>query len=475
MKVGIGHRVVRILAVLAITGAVTLVCFRLIPVNTTTAGFFYLLAVLGIASWWGLLESVLASLACMLCFNFFFLPPIGTLTIADPQNWVALFAFLGTSIVASQLSARARNRTLEALESRREMERLYALSRGILLTAAGTGMPSQLAHLIAQIFAFPALALYDRSTGEFHRAGPEDLPGIEDKLRQAAVQGTSFQDEVSQTTATAIRLGGQPIGSLAMTGAVISDSALEAIANLAAIGLERTRAQKAANLAEAARQSEELKSTLLDAIAHEFKTPLTSIKAASSALLSSPDSNSQELVHIVSEECDRLERLVTEVIHMARLEAGGVQLNRQLCPARQLIDKALEPMRGNVNGRIELRIAADLPDIAVDPELVELAIRQLIDNALKYSPQSSAVVISAHTHNNNLVIRVSDQGPGIPEAEQARIFEKFYRGPNRQVTGTGLGLAIAREIVRSHGGDIWVESAANHGSTFSLSIPVAQP
>ena len=468
----------RVAIALALIAATTFVCSRLIPVNATTAGFGYLVDILVIATAWGLLEAIIASVVAVLCFNYFFFPPVGTFTIADPQNWVALFAFLVTSLIAGQLSARAKRRTREAVDRQREMERLYALSRAILLTDAAQPVAKQIARQIAHTFEFPAVALYDRSSGEIHRAGPEDLPDVDDKLREAAVEGTLFQNEARQLIVTAIRLGGEPIGSLAVRGALLSDTALQSLSNLVAVGLERVRGQEAANRAEAARQSEELKSTLLDAIAHEFKTPLTSIKAAATALLSdyaTEPPGQRELVTIVDEEADRLARLVTEAIQMARIEGGKLQVNRGLHSASSLIGTTLQQMKSLAESReVRVVVAEGLPLVFVDAELIRLALRQLIDNALKYSPPSTPLVIAARGGENSVVLSVADSGPGIPEAERSRIFDKFYRSArNRhQITGAGMGLTIAREILRAHGGDVWVKSGPGQGSEFCLSLPV---
>jgi two-component system, OmpR family, sensor histidine kinase KdpD len=463
---------------LAFIAAITFICFRLIHVNATTVGFAYLVGILLVATAWGLLEATVASVAAMLCFNYFFFPPVGTFTVADPQNWVALFAFLTTSITASQLSSRAKRRTKEAVERQREMERLYALSRAILLTDTTQPIAKQIAHEIARTFDFPGLAIFDRSTGEIHRAGPEDIPEVDDKLRETAVQGTQFQDDTAPVVVTAIRLGGQPIGSLVIKGAALSDTALQSLSNLVAVGLERVRGQETVNRAEAARQSEELKSTLLDAIAHEFKTPLTSIKAAAGALLADPatESNGQrELVTIVDEEADRLARLVTDAIQMARIEGGKLQLNRGLHSASFLISRALQQVKPFVEGReVRVLVPESLPLVSVDAELIQLAIRQIIDNALKYSNPTTPIKIGARVGEKCVILSVSDQGPGIAEEEQARIFEKFYRSARDRhlITGTGMGLTIAREILRAHGGDVGVRSSPVRGSEFYLSLPV---
>ena len=470
---------IRTAIVAGIVAAITWICFRVVPVNATTAALAYLVAILFIAARWGLVESIAGSIVAVLCFNFFFLPPVGTFTITDPQNWVALFAFLATSITGSRFSTQARRRTQEALDSQREMERLYALSRSILLLGPAHPLPKQLALQIAQSFSASAVALYDGASGTIFRAGPDDFRDPQDQLRQAALQGTLFRDEATRTVVTSIRLGGQPIGSIGIRGVTLTDSALQGLANLLAIGLERARTQEAASKAEAARQSDVLKSTLLDALAHEFKTPLTSIKAASTALLSSTTlgpEQQHELISIMDEEADRLSVLVTEAIHMARIEAGRVHLQRDNYSLDDLVHSALGKLKTAIDDRrIDVKLPSDLPAIWADRELIEIALRQLIDNALKYSPRDSPVSVAAESSDHRVVVSVADRGPGIPEEEQTRIFEKFYRAETsrHQIPGAGLGLVIAREIIQVHGGEIWLESKPGEGSIFRFSLPAS--
>ena len=206
----------RLLASLGLVAAVTYAFSDWIPVNATSTGFFYLVAILVIATAWGLLESTVASVVAMLCFNYFFFPPVGTFTVADPQNWVALFAFLATSLTASRLSARLKRESKEAVDRRQEMERLYALSRALLLTDATQPIGKQIAYQVAHAFEFPAVALYDRLSGEIYLAGPRLLPDIDARLREAALESTVFQDDAGKVAITPIRLGGEPIGSLAV-------------------------------------------------------------------------------------------------------------------------------------------------------------------------------------------------------------------------------------------------------------------
>jgi two-component system, OmpR family, sensor histidine kinase KdpD len=472
--------VLRIAMALSFVAAVTFVSFRDLHVNATTAGFLYLVAVLIIAAAGGLIESTVASVAAMLCFNYFFFPPIGTFTIENPQNWVALFAFFATSLTASQLSARAKRRTQEANSRQHEMEKLYSLSRTLLLSDPTQPIAHQLVHGVAQAFDFPLVALYDRTNNCTYRLAEEESPQLEDRLRESALRSKTFRDEKKNLSITPVRLGGQPIGSLAIQGSSLSDPAFHSLLNLVAIGLERAASQTAVNRAEIARQSEELKSTLLDAIAHEFKTPLTSIKAVTTDLLSGsnyvlPQSH-RELIAIADESADRLSKLVTEAIQLARAEGGTFHLNRGVHFANSLISASLRDMKSLFDGReVNVSVPDDLPPVWVDADLIQMVLTHVLDNALKYSPATSPIGISARLQEGRVVISVCDRGAGIPEQEQARIFEKFYRGQaEKNLKGTGMGLAIAREIMAAHGQEIWVESQVGKGAEFSLSLPIAQ-
>jgi two-component system sensor histidine kinase KdpD len=469
----------RVAVALLSIAALTFTGFRIIPVNATTAGILYLVSILLIARHGGLIESISASFGAAICFNFFFLPPILKFTIADPQNWIALFAFLATAVLVSKLSATALSQTQAALARQNEMERLYALSRGILLIENDQSVAKQAARQIARTFDFIGVSLYERATGEIHRAGKQDLPEWDDRLREVALQGSFLQEPASHTVVTAIRLGADPIASLALRGDALSDSALQSLSNLVAIALERSHALEAANKADVARQSDQLKSTLLDAIAHEFKTPLTSIKAAATALLETSltaTSSQKELVTIVDEEADRLGRLVTEAIQMARIEAGRVSLHRTKEFAGEIVARAIAGLHSAIGDRVvKVDVPPELPQVEADAELIELALRLMLDNAIKYSPAASPVTVQARLTSNRIVIAVHSEGPGIPEPDQPRIFGKFYRAPKTSgnVPGTGMGLSIARDIVQAHQGQIWVESSPGQGAEFCISLPLS--
>jgi len=446
-------------------------------VNSTTIALTFLLGTLGIARGWGLFEAIVASVAGMLCFNFFFIEPVGTFTVADPQNWIALFAFLITAVVISQLSTGMKKRALEATRRRQEMERLYELSRALMLLDKDSATAGQVAYRIAQVFDISGVTVFDRRKDQIYRAGLNNSPVSDSRLRDTAIQGTAFHDEGGGFSVRPLKLGGEPIGSMSIWDGSISDTALQAISNLAAIAMERSWAEEVSSRIEAARQNEAMKAMLLDALAHEFKTPLTSIKAAASSILDVPASAQQELRTVIEEEADRLDSLVNETIRMARIEAGDLQLQIRPQGVRELVDSALEKLKILVEDReIKIEMSPNLPEVLADGELAGLTIRQLLTNALKYSNPETPIEIRANAEDGRVRIGVKDSGPGIPLNERSHIFERYYRMPENadRVPGTGLGLHIARNIVEAHGGQIWVESDTGRGSEFCFTLPAVE-
>jgi two-component system, OmpR family, sensor histidine kinase KdpD len=473
----VSNRLRRIAGALGAVVVVTAAFQAIAVVNATTVGFAYLVAILLVAAAWGLTESVIASFAATMCFSYFFLPPLRTFAIQDPENWIALFTFLISALIASQLSDRAKRRTIEARTRQVEMERLYALSRSIMLMDLEQPVGSYITREMARVCEIPAVALYDRSNDLIYYEGDEDLTYLQSKLKDAALKVSSWKDDEKGTLFAPISLGGQCIGSVAIQDGILSDPALHALLNLIAITLENSRSRGIAMRAQAARQSEEFKSTLLDGLAHEFKTPLTSIKAAATALLASNVSDvaqRQELLTIVDQEAERLSRLVTASTHLARVEAGKIHLDRQSHSVESLIRSALEEMEPRLDGRpVQTSIQPGLPHIHIDMQLMQLALRQLLDNAVKYSPQRSPIRVVAAIEDDSLIIKVQNQGEALTKAEQLRIFDKFYRGTNvrNQVAGTGMGLSIARDILVAHGGDVRLDRSTERGTEFVLTIP----
>jgi two-component system sensor histidine kinase KdpD len=472
-------KLVRSGVAVAIVAAVLVLYRGVLPgrVNNTTVALSLLLAILGISTWWGLAAATIASIVAVLGFNYYFLPPVGTLTIQDPQNFVAFVAFLITAITASQLAEYGRRRTAESEARRVEIERLYAVVQGMMMLGGGVRKTvREFVHKTVQVFGCAGAAFYYQPTGEILRSGPESNPITDHTLRAAAEIADLSVDREHSTALAPVSLGGRTLGSLAVVGALPSEQALRAMVNLIAIAVENARALDEASHAEAARQSEVLKSALLDSLAHEVKTPLTSIKAAVTSLLGNTPGPDSELLTIINEEADRLNELTAEMIAMARIEAGKLHLEKAPVEVSEMISSVLSEFADALHGRqVSIQAAGSLPQAEADPELAEQVIRQFVENALNYSPAASPISITAESKNGKIVIGVADRGSGIEENERVRIFDKFFRGRQHRFStkGTGMGLAIAKGIVEAHGERIWVESEAGHGSAFYFSLPIA--
>lgn len=474
------QRVIRLLGALTIIVLETVVCAFLLRVNPTTVGFLYLVTILIVAMQLGMTEAACASLLATVCFNFFFLPPLYTFTIADPENWVALFTFLVASLLTSRLSERAKRQAAEALSRQQDLERLHAVSSGILLTEGGRFLAERLALEIARIYGATAVAIYDGKTQETFLAGESSLSeDLQRKLRDSALHGGTFRDTETPSVVAPFGLDGKPAGSLVLTGVTITEATLESLTNLVAIGLQASRNQEAANRAEAARQTEEFKSTLLEALAHDFKTPLTTIKAAASAMLepgiAGPDQQ-RDYSAIIEQEADRLSTQVTEALHLARIEAGKMRLEKQPSQVQSLIEEAIGEMEISLRDRrVDRSVSGDLPPVLVDQGLLRLVLRQLLDNAVKYSRPHSPIRVGARHAQKFVWITVRNEGEPVPAWEREKLFERYYRGSTAglQSPGTGMGLAIAKEIMSAHGGAVRLESSPEQGTEVSILLPVA--
>jgi len=446
--------------------------------KTTTIVLTYLLAILISSTIWGLGVSLFMTIAATLLCDYFFFLPIGVFSIDDPQDWVALVSFFVTSIIGSELSARARRQAQEAKRQRDEVGRLYEFSQRLLNAQDPGDLLNEIPSGIVELFESGAAALYLSGKQTIHHSG-NDLSELDAAhLKTVQDSGKVETDIEREFCYSPVRLGNQLIGSIGISGSIISKQTLEAIATLIAAAIDRMRAIELLGKTEAARESERLKSVLLDAIAHDFKTPLTSIKAAATSLLEDLQFNKRqrgELLVVIDEECDRINRVIGQAIEMAQLDAGEAKLQPAPHFVSELIIAALEDCASLKNARpIQTEVQQQEAQINCDLFWTRKVFGHLIRNADLYSSSGEPITIKTEEKNGFIIFHVSDVGPGIERAEIDQIFAKFYRGKSQRhrVPGTGMGLAVAKAIVEAHGGTIGVNSEVGRGSVFTFSLPI---
>src|SRR6202166_822670 len=470
-------RLLHFAVALGLVIVIVVVYRKVFAVNQTTVALTFLLAILTVSTAWGFAASAFMSIAAMLAFNYYFLPPFGTLAVADPQNWVALFTFLATSLIASKLSERARREAQEARRRRNEVERLYAFSQHLLVSGNVITLLNAIPNHIVDTFAVGAAALYLENKRKFYNSGAE-AHFDEEEMKAAMLRDEPIIDPSRSLCFISVRMGTRPIGSLAISGRLLSRQTLEALGTLIAIAFERARAVEELGKTEAVREGERLKSALLDSVTHDFRTPLTSIKASVTSLLSErpvADTQKRELLTVIDEECDRLNQLVGDAAEMAQLDAGEFELDLAPTSMNEIVSAALSYCKTLLGARaIRMDVPETLPSVRADFNRIRDVLVRLIENADAYSPKEQPITITAEASGNVVLTSVADNGPGIEDMELGLIFDKFYRGKDQRylVQGTGMGLPIAKAIIQAHGGTISVASQRDHGSVFSFTLPI---
>ena len=444
-----------------------------------TVALTLLLYILVIAARLGLRYAIAISVVATAFYDFYFLPPVGTFTISDPQNWLALFIFLATGVVGSRLSQQARDEAARAQRRRHEVELLLALSRDLLLTSNVSELVSSVPEMIRRVSGSPSVTLYLLDRDRLYRAGLDRLSGTElPHLRQLAVGLTKADTSVGDEVRVPLFEGVRSRGLLVLTNAHLSDETFQAIAGLVSIALDRAEALERVAKSEAHRESERLRTLILDSITHELRTPLTSIKGAASTLLTNAEvkeDSRRELLTIVDEEADRLNRLVGRAVEMAQIEANEIQMNFAPTSISSLVAKAQDDCGHAVSGHPVTISLPELPLVVADAEMIGKVLCNLLDNAAKYSTSGAPIFISAEQRDDHILTSVADRGIGIDTAEQSLIFDRLYRSRNlsTSTSGTGMGLAISKAIIESHQGEVTVTSQPDHGSVFTFSLPVA--
>ena len=433
-------------AVAVVTAAIALLKPH-VPV--LSLGVLYVFAVLPIAVVWGLALALPVSVASMLAFEWFYLAPVHRFSLANSENWFALAVYLVTAVVVSELAARSRRRAAAAEQRERESSFLARLATDLL---RGRRLDDELPAIAGRAANVLGLDRAEIELGAEGRHGPGEVP-------------------------YPLEVAGRTIGSIytpADPNAAAQRRFLPALAALLAVAVDRDRLERDALEAEALRRSDLVKTALLRAVSHDLRSPLTGIRTAIGALrnrtLQLSEADRTELLDTIQVDSERLSRLVGDLLDLSRLEAGGAAPDTELWALDDIVREAVD----SLGARDRVEIVGESPLVEVDAAQVQRVLANLIENAIAFSPPDVRVLVRITATRKEAIVRIVDQGPGLPETELERVFEPFYRRSSDKTGGAGLGLAIARGFAAANGGRVWAESRPDQGATFALALPVVE-
>jgi two-component system, OmpR family, sensor histidine kinase KdpD len=442
----------------------------LVPVSV----LLYLLVVVPVALWCGFWQAVVVSLSAVAVQGYFTAHVARINPASDPANPIELVAFILTALVISRLSARVTEHARSSDSWGGQMQDLYEFTRRTLQLNLHVEPGLQLAELVHEIFALEAVVIFDADLHEIYEAGywNEDSQELAQNVYYFE---SSDDDPETGISRRVLRLGNVPIGSIVMRGDT-SPLTNNAIASLIAVTFDRYRAFANESRIETERQTEQLRSTVLDSLAHEYKTPLTAIRAASTGLseMGKLSAGQADLVSLISEQTDLLNELTTKLLTTARLDADEVTVHAIPVGVASLIDEVVTGMSERL---ASMKVAIDLPDdrlvLCCDRRLMTMLLTQYIDNACKYAIYGTMITIRAIQSKNEVIFSVHSFGPVIPMADRERIFDRYYRSSNssNRAPGTGIGLSVAKRAATVHNGYVWVTSDQDEGNTFYAAIP----
>lgn len=458
----------------AVIALLTYVGFEL-QINLLTISLLYFLIVVGVASRFGFWQASFTSLVAVLLLDYFFEPPLFSFEVANSGIFVALVTFEVTALAISRLHGREMRVAREAARHRAGMEQLYELSRSSLLLDLRQPQGAQLAVLIHRIFDARAVALFDVNLSRQDRMGDWGM-GEEDLAKGCYLRDASQDDASTQTWQRVLRAGSGSVGALVMRGK-LSPLVVDALASLAAIAIDRHQWFDKEERAETSKRGEQLRATVMDALAHEFKTPLTAVQTASSGLLElgGLTESQDNLVRLIDGEAVRLNKLCTQLLKAAKLEAKQTGLQTADVKVVDLVQEVLAAHEADA-GRNSIRVVVEDSSLTVraDRELLAMILTQYIDNARKYSTAGTPIEIDARAGHNEVLFSVRNFGSVIRIEDRERIFERFYRSSEFKdaVAGTGIGLSVVKKAAEAHHGHVWVISDNQEGTTFYFSLPM---
>ena len=439
--------------------------------------------------------SIMYALLSAACFNFFFIPPLYTLEIYDRSYWMTLTVMLATSMVITSFASRLRLQVLVSRQREHHTQMLYTLTRTLASTRGQENMTDVVAKHIADIFDAEVTIWMPDSNG--HLSSITGTLPERDFVKEMAVLQWCFDHRRAAGKGTTTMPSAMGIyfplsavsGALGVIGILPLSidrhfttedfSSLETIASLLASALERANAADMAEKSKVEIESEKLRSILLSTVSHDLRTPLASITGAASSIVSDienlPTETTRDLAASIYQEANRLSHIVTNLLDVTSLESGTVKLNRQPYFIEEIIGSALTRLESPLAGHAVITHSEPrLPMVLIDGLLIEQVLINLLENAVKYTPQDSTITINALHQNGWVHVSVADNGPGIPKNDRKKIFDKFYTTAEQKTgKGTGLGLAICQGIIRAHSGIIEEINASEGGAVFTFTLPVA--
>ena len=440
------------------------------------AALVYLAIVVPIALLCGFWQAVIVSFSAIVVHSFFILRSEMFHAAADPANSITLVVFILTALVISRLSARVHQNAQEAESWGEQMRDLYEFTRRTLAMNLHIEPGQQLADLVQEIFELEAVVIFDADLHQIYQAGywiqePQEM------AQSVYYFETTDDDPISGLGRRVLRLGHVPIGSLIVRGDT-SPLTNNAIASLIATTFDRYRAFVNESEIETERRTEQLRATVLDNLAHAYKTPLTAIRAASTGLgeMGRLSPSQSELVALIDEQSEVLNELTTRLLTTARLDAGEVSLRSEPIRARALVDEVVTGLKDRLASmKVSIQIDDESIELHCDRQLMNALLTQYIDNACKYSIYGTTISIHVARSKAETVFSVHSLGPEIPLADRERIFDRYYRSSTsaHSSAGTGIGLAVAKRAAQMHGGQVWVSSTESEGTTFFAAIPTA--
>jgi len=473
-----------LVAVLAVAIATAVLALLLPLLSVASIYLVYLLVVVAVAVGWGLKQGIFAAVLGFLAANFFFTQPIFSLTVSAVQDLIALVTFLGLAILTSELVSRLRREAQEAWRNHQITATLYTLSQTL---TRQQNLPALLNEVTDQLRSALDLA-----------ACTIALEGMEGIGSLTAHSGHVLRDEPgANVLSTPLVAGGEQIGVLLIQPGnrrSITEEEQRIVAAFAEqlqIAIERAQLQQTAIHTEVLRRTDALRAALLSAVAHDVRTPLTSIKTAAGSLLNPPtpmawsQEDQREFLTAIIEEVDRINRLVSNLLDVSRIEAGRLHPHKELYSIRELISTVVERLGPMLDGRpVKINAEQELPAVSLDVIQIDEVLTNLLENAIKYTPEGTTIDISATRMGDAIQVEVADRGPGIPPEHLPHLFSRFYRvtvaapdnaggaGGKVRPTGSGLGLAIVKGIIDAHGGQVSAANRPGGGAVFRFTLPL---